>query len=78
MGSITIKVSELFTMASELRKDKMDYVTLMLSEAEGERDLALQPCIYFEAYQKGDSMGVGYDEIEAVPKEELKREFGLS
>lgn len=60
---ITISVQELHERVLELMEDSMDYVTVWISEAEGDDPAAL----FFEGSTKEEPfMGVEYGSIDAA------------
>lgn len=71
--SITIKVSDLYKMAEQLKADNMDMVNIMLLEEEledgieYEDDDLLPPALAFTGYTKDSpEIGIDYEEIESV------------
>ena len=67
MDSITISVSDLEDLVSDLKNDGMKYVTLSIleeDELEGER---IPPSLSATGYDSSDmSIGTDYDDLEAI------------
>lgn len=65
---LTVKVSELYQRVKEMHDDGMDYVKIMLSEADSsDPDMPLPPCISFTAWTEEESFaGIDYEEVEGT------------
>lgn len=67
MDSIVIKVSDLYSLAKQLKDDKMEYVHLSLLEEDFVDNERIPPSIEVSATESKDSVcAVDYDGIEAV------------
>lgn len=64
MASITIKVSELFEMAKELKDNKEELVTISITDEEDLDGWDMPPSIHFRAISSSDpDSSTDYEEI---------------
>ena len=67
MDSIVIKVSDLYSLAKQLKDDKMEYVHLLLLEEDCDDNERIPPSIAVTATKGKDSLyDFDYDGIQAV------------
>ena len=64
MADITIKVSELYKMAKQLKDNKEELVTISITDEEEIEDWDIPPSIHFKAISSSDpDWSTDYEEI---------------
>lgn len=68
--SITIKVSDLYDRAKQMKDDGMDFVELTILAEEYEDDDILPPALWLSATSKKESfMSIDYEAIDAIDED---------
>ena len=70
MADITIKVSELYKMAKQLKDNKEELVTISITDEEEIEDWDILPSIHFKALSSSDpDWSTDYEEIYSFDSE---------